>query len=153
MTRTQRGQRGAAAVEMAIVSLIFLSLLLAVIDLSRWLYAFNAAGEATRLGARLAAICARDATRQSVIRARMQPFVPELTASRAEVVIRFDYQDADGRSAPSCGSNDCRLVSVWLEGHSIRSIAWFLPGDLGLPTVRSSVSRESMEITEGVCRA
>ncbi|MEN9760189.1 MAG: hypothetical protein RI906_15 [Pseudomonadota bacterium] len=151
MNTMKRMQRGAAAVEMAIVSLIFLSLLLAVIDLSRWLYAFNAASEATRLGARLAAICARDITRQNVIRMRMQPFVPELTAARAETVIGFDYQDANGRSAPSCGSTDCRLVSVWLQGHTIRSIAWFLPGEMALPAVRSSVSRESMEITEGVC--
>lgn len=149
--RSPQSQLGIAAVEMALVSLIFLSLMLAVVDLSRWLYAFNAAGEATRLGARLAAVCARDATRQAVIRERVQVLVPELSPERAEAVIRFDYQDADGLSAPGCGSGDCRLVSVWLQDYSIRSIAWFLPGQLSVPATRATVPRESLEITGGVC--
>lgn len=59
-TRTLRGyladQAGAAAVEFALVSLIFLSLALGIIDMSRLLWELNSAKAATRAAARLAVV-------------------------------------------------------------------------------------------------
>ncbi len=50
-------QAGAATVELALVSLVFMTLMLAVVEFGRALYTWNALVEATRLGARAAALC------------------------------------------------------------------------------------------------
>ena len=57
-----RRQQGATAVEFALVfAFFFMPLMLGMVDFSRWLYAFNSAVEATRLGARIATVCDQDA--------------------------------------------------------------------------------------------
>ena len=50
-------QRGVAAVEFALVASLFFTMLFGVIDMGRLLWTWNAAAEATRLGARLAVVC------------------------------------------------------------------------------------------------
>lgn len=49
-------ERGAAAAEFAMVSLIFLSMMLGIIDAARFAWEFNSAKAAARAGARLAAV-------------------------------------------------------------------------------------------------
>lgn len=146
--------RGAGAVEMAIASVFMVTLLIACIDVARWLLTWNAAAEATRMGARLAAICAPGASTQTLIRSRMRALLPWMGAAEAVQVIRFDYLDAEGRSSPTCGVDDCRMASVWLEGYAVRPLTgWWSNGGLAIPPSRATVSRESMEVTKGVCGA
>ena len=52
----QRGQRGVAAVEFAIISLLFFTILFAILEFGRMLYVYNTMQEVTRRGARAAVV-------------------------------------------------------------------------------------------------
>jgi Flp pilus assembly protein TadG len=75
----KHAQLGATTVEMALVLLVFFMFLLGVTDISRMLFTWNAATEATRLGARYAVVCA-DSGNQSQALQKMQAMVPEIGA-------------------------------------------------------------------------
>lgn len=76
-------QRGAAAVEFALVLLLFMMFLLGIIDFSRMLFTWNAATEATRAGARYAVVC-DDVTQQAAVLAQMQQMLPQITSASVE---------------------------------------------------------------------
>lgn len=140
MRRAMRSrQRGSTAVEFALVFLIFLTFLLAIIDFSRMLYTWNAANEATRAGARYAAVC-DDTFNQAAVLARMQALLPAIT--RISVV----WQDEAGNT--SCTPATCAGVTVTIVGMQYR---WISPiaGLAGLapyamPTFRTYLTREIM---------
>lgn len=50
-------QRGAALPEFAIVALVFFMVLFSAIEVGRWMFTWNTLVEATRRGARIAAVC------------------------------------------------------------------------------------------------
>ena len=54
-------QKGINIVEFAIVSLLFFTLLFGIIEFARMMFIVNTLGEATRRGARIAAVCPIDA--------------------------------------------------------------------------------------------
>ena len=70
-------QTGAATVEFNLVLVMFLMFMLAVTDFSRMLFAWNAATEATRLGARYAVVCDSTTNKPAVL-ARMQAMQPDI---------------------------------------------------------------------------
>ncbi len=72
-----RQQRGAAIVEFALVLIIFLTFLLGITDFSRMLFTWAAANEATRAGARYAAIC-DDTNNKAKVLAKMQALLPQI---------------------------------------------------------------------------
>ena len=145
-------QRGAAVLEIALSLLILSLLLVGFIDATRWLHAMNAASEATRLGARLASICERSSDSAQAIRNQMRFWLPDLSADRASSVIRIGYEDPPGVSSASCDASTCRQVSVWLEGYAIPALGGLVPGGaLPLPSMRSSVVRESLQSRTGTC--
>lgn len=154
-TGSLRGsQRGSGALEIALGMLMLATLLVALIDVSRWLHAWNAAGEATRLGARLASICERSDDAQRAIRQQMRVWLPDLTAERESTVIRIDYESPAGAPSASCGVDDCAQVSVWLDGYQIAALGGLVPGGrLPLPAMRTSVTRESLNTQSGPCRS
>lgn len=100
-------QSGATAVEFALVLLIFLTFLLGIVDFSRMLYTWNAATEATRLGARYAVVC-DDTGNSAQVLLKMQALLPQIqtiklawipvgcTASTCEgvtlTITNLDYQ-------------------------------------------------------------
>lgn len=79
VTRVRVHQRGATAVEFALVMTIFLTFLLAVTDFSRMLFTWNAANEATRAGARYAVVC-DNTSNQAAVLARMQALLPQISS-------------------------------------------------------------------------
>ena len=146
-------QTGAGTVEISLALLILVFIVVALIDASRWLHAWSAAGEATRLGSRLASICDRSAESQSAIRMQMRPWLTELTLARAPSVIRIDYEGQGAMPSPSCDASDCRQVAVWLEGYAITALGGLVPGAvLPLPALRASAARESLQSRSGACR-
>jgi Flp pilus assembly protein TadG len=72
-------QGGATTIELALVLVLFFTFLLGVTDVSRMLFTWNAATEATRLGARYAVVCA-DTGSQSKVLEKMRAMVPEIGA-------------------------------------------------------------------------
>jgi len=52
-----KSQQGAALPEFALIGLLFFTLLFSAIEVGRWLFTWNTLVEATRRGARIAAVC------------------------------------------------------------------------------------------------
>jgi hypothetical protein len=140
-SRNARRQRGAAAVEFALVAIVFFTLLLGIVDFGRWLFTVNAAAEATRLGARVAVVCDQGS---GAVLARMQQILPSLTQQG----VRIEYFAADpvvaGGWNTGCTFADCAGVRVALDGFGIPGIAWFLPRMLPVPAFPTALTRESL---------
>jgi Flp pilus assembly protein TadG len=83
--RHRAKQQGAAIVEFAFVAVVLFTVLLAIMDFGRILFAWNAAAEATRWGARVAVVC--DKLSPDQIRDKMKRILPELT--NANIVINY----------------------------------------------------------------
>ncbi len=100
-------QTGATTVELAFVLVIFFMFLLAVTDFSRMLFTWNAATEATRLGARYAVVCA-DSANQAQVTQKMRMMVPDMTLA----------WEPSGCNAASCTGVTVSITSLnyrWLS--------------------------------------
>lgn len=126
--------RGATMVEFALVLLVFLMFVLGVTDVARMLFTWNAANEATRLGARYAVVCA-DTGSQAQVLSRMRMMVPEIGA------INLAW------SPLLCTAATCEGVTVTITNLNFR---WISPivGALmpprALPTFSTYLPREMM---------
>ena len=130
-------QRGVAAVEFALIASIFFMLLIGIMEMGRLLFYWNTATEATRLGARLAVVCDRDA---DVITDRMIAIFPKLAPGN----IAIDYLPAN------CTVDNCVQVTVSIAaGAVIPTYIPFVPLSLTLPGFATTLSRESMQSSSG----
>jgi len=131
----RRTQRGAAAVEFALVSLVFFTVLFGAIEMGRLMYYWNSAAEATRLGARIAVVCDLN---DSDIKARMRAVLPQLT----NATIAISYAPA------GCNVDSCESASVSIAATSpIQAYVPFVPLSVLLPAFRTTLPRESMQST------
>jgi Flp pilus assembly protein TadG len=93
-----RRQRGVAALEFALISTIFFTLLIGVMEMGRVLFYWNSAAEATRLGARVAVVCdinSSQSTSNPVIK-DMQQMLPILKP--ANVTVTYTPTGCDASS-------------------------------------------------------
>lgn len=132
-----RRQRGAAAVEFALVTGLVCVLLLAGVEVGRLLWTWNAAVDATRHGARLAVVCDRGAAAvERAVLARL----PSLRTAQ----VRVTWLDASGQDS-GCTVADCAAVRVELSGVVHRA---FLPvpalQSLAMPSFATTLRREAM---------
>jgi Flp pilus assembly pilin Flp len=125
-------QRGAAAIEFAIVSAVFFMLLLGAIEMGRLLWTWNAAAEATRLGARMAVVC--DINEPNII-TRMQQRLGYLQSSN----VTLTYLPA------GCTDANCRSVRVSLSDYSHHPIIPFIALSIPIPTFQTTLPREFMQ--------
>jgi Flp pilus assembly protein TadG len=133
-------QQGAAIVEFAIVAVVLFTLLLAIMDFGRILFAWNAAAEATRWGARVAVVCDKQSPDQ--IRDKMKRILPELT--NANIVI--NYFNPEGTINNFCDATNCKGVEVSITGLSVQPISPFMSLVMPqVPSFQTYLSRESME--------
>lgn len=127
-------QRGATTIEFALVLLVFLTFVLGVVDFGRMLFTWGAASDATRLGARYAAVC-DDTGRQADVLARMQLVVPQISA------VSVQWQPA------GCSVATCDSVTVGITGLQyqwISPIAGAVAPLLPMPSFSTGLTRESM---------
>ncbi len=138
--RSSRRQRGAALVEFALVAAGgFVLLLLGAFELGRILFLFNTASEATRLGARLAAVC--DAN-SSVITTRMSAILPQLNAD----TVLISYDPPDCAVDPVAARSSCLSVTVAVKpGTSIQTVIPFVNFTVDLPPFSTTLTREAMD--------
>jgi len=73
----KKKQAGSTAVEFALVLIVFLTFFLGITDFARMLFTWGAADEASRNGARFAAICDDTANKAKVL-ARMKGVLPQI---------------------------------------------------------------------------
>ena len=127
-------QRGATTVELALVLVVFFMFLLGVTDFSRMLYTWNAATEATRLGARFAVVCA-DPANDAQVAQKMRMMVPDIGA------VALAWEPA------GCNAANCAGVTVTITSLNYRWLSP-LPGAVvplrALPTFSTYLPREMM---------
>lgn len=127
-------QAGATTVELALVLVVFFMFLLGVTDFSRMLFTWNAATEATRLGARFAVVCADPASETQVFE-KMRTMVPEIGA------VDLAWEPA------GCDATGCEGVTVTitaLDYRWISPIAGAVMPVRSLPTFSTYLPREMM---------
>lgn len=113
-------QAGLATVEFAVVAGVLLTIIIAVIDVSRLYFAAGTLNEGTRRGARMAAVCPVDdpaIARAAVFDANdagSSPIVAGLRTEHIDVL----YLDGAGAvvSDPDAGFDDIRYVRVLING-------------------------------------
>lgn len=131
-------QRGIAAVEFALIASLLFTLLFGVMEMSRLLFYWNTATEATRLGARLAVVCDKD---DSAIKSKMQSLLGVLEPSNISV----DYLPS------GCNVDTCRSVTVSITGLTISTVIPLVPLNVTMPPFSTTLPRESMDSTNPDC--
>ncbi|MGG7054682.1 TadE/TadG family type IV pilus assembly protein [Nitrosomonas sp. ANs5] len=131
-------QRGAAAVEFALLAVLLFTLLFGVIEMSRVLFYWNTATEATRLGARLAVVCDPNAP---AIRRRMQEMLGVLDSGNIDITYSPD----------GCNQNSCRSVTVSITGVTVSTLIPLVPLTLTMPPFATTLPRESMNSANPDC--
>jgi Flp pilus assembly protein TadG len=137
MSKALSRQAGVAAVEFALICSLFVTILMGVIEMGRLLWTWNAATEATRLGARLAVVCDKD---DADIKLKMIDRLPALDTSNITVTY-LDPPNADNTCTPAT----CKAVRVALTGYEHDTIIPFLPLTLTLPPFTTTLRREHMQ--------
>lgn len=139
--RTSRPRsRGAAAVEFALVSLVFFTMLFGMMEMGRLMFYWNTAAEVTRLGARMAVVCDPNSTSRDAIRVRMRQLLPII----ADADINVAYAPA------GCTVATCQLATVSIVTTTpIQTAIPFVPLAVVMPAFSTTLSRESMQSTFG----
>lgn len=133
----KRKQGGATAVEFALVFITFLAFTLAILDVARMLFTWNAANEAARAGARYAVVCDNTASKAFVL-AKMQAMLPQLQDSNLNL----------GWDPPGCNATSCTGVLVTITGlnyNFMSPIAGLAKvGVIAMPNFGTYLTREDM---------
>jgi Flp pilus assembly protein TadG len=146
-------QSGLATVEFAIVAVVLMTVILAVLDISRLYFAVVSLNEATRRGARAAAVCpvndpaiAQIAVFNASGESGPSPIVAGLQTQHIDV----QYLNADGAPVASpagTGFMNVRYVRVRINGGF--QLQTFIPGlsqVVPLPDFAATLPRESLGI-------
>ncbi len=129
-----RKQAGAAAVEFAVIAALFFTVLIGVMEMGRMIWGWNAAVEATRLGARLAVVCSKD---DPIIVSRMREMLPSFMSA----TITIEYLDPPNAF---CDASTCKSVRVTLSNYTHQTIIPFIPLTVPLPPFQTTLPREGM---------
>lgn len=135
-----KAHRGVATVEFALVLSIVLLLLLGLVELGRVLFTWNSAVDATRRGARTAAIVALND--KPKVLAEMRLVMPELTAPE----INVEYSIDGTFPGAACVRGTCRFVRVSLT-REFHPAVYFLPAVIPLPDFATTVPVEALGAT------
>ena len=131
-------QRGAAAVQFALVCLVFFTVLFGAMEMGRLMFYWNTAAEVTRLGARMAVVCDPNVTSRDVIRTRMRELLPIIPA--ADILVAY--------SPAGCTVETCQLATVSIVATTpLQTYIPFAPMSVLMPTFTTTLSRESMQST------
>lgn len=133
---SRRQQRGAAATEFALVSVIFLALVIGVIEFARVMFIYSTAIEATRLGARIAVVCSvNDAAK---VKARMKNMLNLLQPSNIDITY----------PAAGCSAANCDPVTVTIQNLTIQAAIPLVPLTFPVPAFSTSLPAESLDSTD-----
>jgi Flp pilus assembly protein TadG len=150
-------QFGATMVEFALVLILFLTVLLGIVDFARMLWTWNAAGEATRWGARVSVVCEKDAT---AVLAKMQFFVPQLEAANLDIVwYTWDKASSTYNVSAGCDHTNCAGVNVAIKDLKYEwmgPVAYGFQALIGMPRFSTFLPREIMgqdPDSDAVCSA
>lgn len=144
-------QKGLAAVEFAIVGALAITLVMAVLEISRAMFVANALGEATRRGARMAVVCpvndpaiAEVATFNAPGGGTVSPLVKNLDTSDFEIA----YLNGAGGviDDPEAGFFQISYVRVRVTNFQHTLIIPFVNVTFTMPQFTTILPRESLGI-------
>ena len=134
----RKNQRGTFIVEFAIIAAVMFIVLFAAIELSRLIWLWNTVDEATRRGARLAAVCEMKDPNVPVQEATIfaspgkGPYSPILRGLETDHVY-VEYFKSDGSTEAST-FEDVRYVRVSIVGYEVTPLIPFFTNAIILPT-------------------
>ena len=138
-------EQGLFLVEFAIIAVVLFILLFALIELARIIWIWNTADEATRRGARVAAVCPinHPAVPEATIFAQAgsggpSPILRNLTTNNVEV----KYLDANGDDEDTFG--DIKYVRVSLVNYTVTPLIPFINTTFTLPDFETTIPSESL---------
>lgn len=133
-----RSLRGAATVEFALVSLVFLALVIGVVEFSRLMLIYASAVEATRYGARVAVVCSVGDS--AVVKTRMRSILSLLQPEN----ISISYPGA------GCSASTCNPVTVTIQNLRVQAVIPFVPMTFQVPAFTTSLPAETLDSTDNV---
>ena len=132
---------GAVAVEFALVLVMLLTLVFAAIEFGRAMFVWNSAVDATRRGARMAAIAEKGDDER--VRAAMYLGI----AGLQNATVTVDYS-ADGQFDDTCeGRGSCAFVRVRISGYTFTPLFPFLPASIPMPAFATTLPVEALGAT------
>lgn len=138
----QRATRGGVAVEFALVVTLFVGVVLATIDLSRWVFAILSASEAARVVARQAVVCSPGA---GALPRRAAPWLDGVQGG----TLAIEYLPAGCTAQQTGATPACAAVQVRLQGYSAPGGLWLLDS-LPVPPAVAYLTRESLDSADNV---
>ena len=139
---TLHRQKGMAAVEFSLIGILFFMLLIGLVEMARVLFTWNAAVEATRYGARVAAVCSKDD--KAAVVSRMQRIMPNLASSN----VSLSYLPSGCDNV----NNYCLQVKVAITNFQVTTHIPVVHRILNIPPFATTLPREMMDSTNNpVC--
>jgi len=143
-----KNQRGTTVVEFALVAVVFFTVLFGLIDMSRLYFDVAALDEATRRGARLAAVCpindpAISLTAVFAGAGGQSTLVPGLGTQH----ISLQYLNIDGTAIADpagAGYGSIRYVRVGIQNFQVQTIIPFMTRVITLPAFLTTIPSESL---------
>lgn len=124
-------QRGAAAVELALVSILLIAMIVGIVEFALVMYTYATAIEATRVGARLAVVCDVD---EATVKARMKQMLGTLDAANISITY----------PAGGCSAATCDPVTVRIQDVTYHAAIPLVPLSFPIPAFATSLPRESL---------
>ncbi len=142
----RNNQAGATIVEFAVISVVFLTILLAIMDFGRILFTWNAVAEATRYSARMSVVCAQSS--KPAVVSGMQNFVSNLSSSN----VTINWYDNTNAISTTCDATNCTGVTVGigtgtatpLTIQPVSPLGWIGFSSLTVPPFSTYLPREIM---------
>lgn len=160
-------QKGLTTVEFAIIGALFFIVLFGVIEFGRMLFVWNTLTEATRRGARVAAVCpvnhpaiARKTVFNDENTDGSSPILSNLSTDDVEV--QYLEDDGDVIADPVANFSDIAYVRVSISGgsdgvagyqHDLLVLPALIPGLTGTltaPEFETTLPRESLGVVPGI---
>ena len=147
----KKKEQGMVIVEFAIIAVALVIVLFTVMELGRLIWIWNTADEATRRGARVAAVC--PIGDQAVPRVTVfadpggggsanSPILPGLNANTHVTV---EYLDENGGTPPGGATfENTRYVRVSLSGYPVTLMIPFIEITINLPAFETTIPSESL---------
>lgn len=140
-------QRGVTTVEFAVVSTVLFMVLFGVIEFGRALFVANALVEATRRGARVAAVCPVGDPRPAQVAifangAGVSSIAPNLTT--ANVVVSYLDQSGNPLANPTASYAAIRYVRVRINNYTQQLLIPFVSPQLTMPAFAATLPIESL---------
>jgi hypothetical protein len=128
----RRLQAGTAAIEFSLTIVVFFVLVVGILEFGRIVFAWNAAAEATRAGARVASVSTMHSAN---IAEAMRRVIGDLKDSQ----ITVDYLPA------GCNPDTCEAITVSVLGYAISPLIAPVAA-VSVPISTTTVQRESLGV-------